>query len=82
MTIEISAEDHAMLQNLVASGRFGSISEAVHESALHFAQEDAPDAEWKRQLDAGIDRGLADVEVGRYRPANEFLAELKARHGA
>ena len=32
------------------------------------------------QLDAEIDRGFADFEAGRYRPAKEVFDELKQRH--
>lgn len=82
MTIEIEAEDHAALEQLVRSGRFISVAEAVHELVQHLTKENVPDEEWKRELDLKIKEGMADVEAGRYRPAREFLNELNARYGA
>ena len=79
MTVEIAAEDHKVLEQLVHSGRFNSMAEAVHGLVQQLAGEASPDEEWKRQLDAGIEEGLADVAAGRYRPARELLAELHAR---
>jgi len=41
--------------------------------------------EWERQdfddAIAGIRRGDADVKAGRTRPASEFLADMRRKHG-
>ena len=81
MTIEILAEDHALLQRLIGSGRFQSMSEAVHQVLTSLAEEEASDEAWKQELDGKIQRGFGDESAGRFRPAAEFLEELRVRQG-
>ena len=81
MTIDILAEDHALLQKLVGSGRFATVSEAVHQVLAPLAEEESPSEAWKQELDNKIHRGLEDEAAGRVRPASDFLAELRMRQG-
>jgi hypothetical protein len=40
-----------------------------------------PSSEEQAEVRAAIERGLADVEAGRVRPADEVMAELREQYG-
>lgn len=72
MTIDLSPEDQKHAEALVASGRFASIEEAIHAG---LQAVDEPE-EWKDYARDRIDAGLADIEAGRTKSAEEILAML------
>ncbi len=60
-------------------GSFASSSEYIHDLL-----QDHFEATRKRKLealDAALDRGLADIEAGRYLPLDEAFAEVRRRLG-
>jgi hypothetical protein len=40
-----------------------------------------PTPEEQAEIHEAIRQGLADIEAGRYRPAEEVMAELRAKYG-
>jgi putative addiction module CopG family antidote len=74
MSITLSPEDQQKAEALVASGRFNSISEALH-AGLEAIKEDA---EWQEYASDRIAAGLEDIEAGRTVPLEEVLEMLRA----
>ncbi len=72
MSITLSPEDQKKAEDLVASGRFNSISDALH-AGLEAIEEDS---EWQEYARDRIAAGLEDIEAGRTVPAEEVLAML------
>ena len=68
----------AVVEDLVKNGRYNSKSEVLREGVRLVQEREAA----LRRLDAALARGLADVEAGRTRPAEEVFAELRARYQA
>ena len=66
------------VQELVKDGRYGSKSEVLREG-IRLIQERETQQE---ALKALIMRGMADIEAGRTRPAEDVLANLKAKYQA
>lgn len=72
MSITLSPEDQKKVEDLVASGRFNSISDGLH-AGLEAIEEDS---EWQEYARDRIAAGLEDIEAGRTVPAEEVLAML------
>lgn len=70
---ELTTEDRARAEALVASRRFTTVSEALHAGldALH------EDEEWQDYARDRIAAGLADIEAGRTVPVEEVLEMLR-----
>jgi antitoxin ParD1/3/4 len=68
----------SIVQRLVDTGRYNSKSEVIREGIRLVEERE------KRltALDAALDRGLADIEAGRTRSADDVFAELRARYQA
>lgn len=66
----------AVVNDLVANGRYNSKSEVLREGVRLVQEREAA----LRRLDQAIDAGLADVAAGRMRAAEEVFAELRARY--
>jgi antitoxin ParD1/3/4 len=66
------------VQRLIDTGRYNSKSEVIREGIRLVEERE------KRltALDAALDRGLADIEAGRTRSADDVFAELRARYQA
>jgi antitoxin ParD1/3/4 len=75
---ELGPQLESFISSLVASGRFPS-PEAVMREALRLFQE--REARFS-ELDAAIQRGLADADAGRLTPASEVFDELEAKYAA
>lgn len=52
---------------------------AAEFTAKRMPMEDDP--EFRAEVTAKIRRGMADVEAGRTRPANEAMAQIAAKYG-
>lgn len=78
----ISADLGAYLEEyvneLVTKGRYNSKSEVLREGVRLVQEREAKLA----ALDAAIARGLADVEAGRMRSADEVFDRLEAKYKA
>ncbi|ATU90590.1 type II toxin-antitoxin system ParD family antitoxin [Phyllobacterium zundukense] len=66
----------SVVNRLVETGRYNSKSEVLREGIRLVDEKEKHLA----LLDAALARGLADVEAGRVRPAEDVLNELKARY--
>lgn len=66
------------VNELVTKGRYNSKSEVLREGVRLVQEREAKLA----ALDAAIARGLADVEAGRMRPADEVFDRLEAKYKA
>lgn len=65
-----------VVNRLVESGRYNSKSEVLREGVRLVEEREKRLA----ALDAALARGLADVEAGRVRPAEDVFAELKEKY--
>ena len=76
----ISAELGPVLENyvsgLVSEGRYNSKSEVLREGIRLVQERESRLA----ALDAAIARGIADIEAGRVKPAEEVLLRLKNKY--
>jgi antitoxin ParD1/3/4 len=78
ISADLGEKLEAVVADLVANGRYNSKSEVLREGVRLVQEREV----YLRRLDAGLDRGLADIEAGRVHPAEEVFAELKARYQA
>ena len=69
--------EHVVVQ-LVETGRYATVDDVVSEGVRLVQDRDAQLA----RLDAAIERGLADADAGRTRPAEEVFNELRDRYRA
>ena len=79
MNIRLKPDTEEWLKTQVAEGRFESIEDAVEALVLDDrlqAKLNDEDLSWAKPY---IDEGLADLEAGRVRPAEEVFAELRAK---
>ncbi len=68
----------AFVAGLVENGRYNSKSEVLREGVRLIQDREAKLAE----LDSAIARGLADVEAGRTKPAEEVFDRLTRKYQA
>lgn len=78
MTISLNRDQQHFVEELVASGRFGSASSAL-EKAIELLKEDHRLFE---ELRRQVEIGLADAERGDLVDAEDVFAELKRAHEA
>jgi predicted transcriptional regulator len=80
MNIRLKPDTEEWLKAQVAEGRSESIEQATEiyldESRPNQEELDSMDLSWAQPY---LDKGLADVEAGRVRPAEEVFAELRKR---
>lgn len=80
-TISLPAEQGEYIDQLVASGEYGSASEVVRAGIRALQQHDRAIEHWLRtEVAETYDRVQAGTE--RMIPAKEVFAELRARHEA
>jgi putative addiction module CopG family antidote len=75
MGVELEGENLKIAEALVASGRFESVSEAVHAGLEAIHEEE----EWKDYARDRIEAGLADIEAGRTISGEDFLIWLEGQ---
>ncbi len=78
ISADLGANLEAVVEDLVKNGRYNSKSEVLREGVRLVQEREAELAE----LNASLDRGMADVKAGRTRPAEEVFAELRAKYQA
>ncbi|MGE0282626.1 MAG: type II toxin-antitoxin system ParD family antitoxin [Rhizobiaceae bacterium] len=78
ISAELGAQLEAFVSKLVESGRYGSKSEVLREGVRLIQDREARLA----ALDASIKRGLADVEAGRVKDADEVFDRLERKYAA
>lgn len=78
ISAELGEQLEAVVTGLVRAGRYNSKSEVLREGVRLVQEREARLA----ALDAAIARGLADVEAGRTRAAEEVFDRLEAKYRA
>lgn len=78
ISADLGEKLEAVVNDLVANGRYNSKSEVLREGVRLVQEREAALA----RLEAALERGLADIEAGRARPAEEVFAELRAKYQA
>ena len=76
ISAELGEKLEAVVADLVKNGRYNSKSEVLREGVRLVQEREAA----LSRLDAALDEGLADLESGRARPAEEVFAELRAKY--
>lgn len=81
-TMNISLPDpmRAFVQSRIDSGRYASVSDYVRDLIRRDQGRSEGDEQWLRELDASIERGLADVAAERVREAEEVFDALEAKY--
>ncbi len=77
-SVDLGKKLESVVSKLVKNGRYNSKSEVIREGVRLVEEREKRLA----GLDKALARGLADVEAGRLRPAEEVFAELKAKYRA
>jgi antitoxin ParD1/3/4 len=78
MSVELGKTLEGYVETLIDSGRYNSKSEVLREGERLVQEREAKLA----ALDAAIAQGLASIEAGRVKPAEEVYARLKAKYQA
>jgi hypothetical protein len=55
-------------------------AESPEEELFDLWRLEHPTADEQAEIHAAIRQGLADIEAGRYRPADEVMQELRAKY--
>ncbi|WP_375458684.1 type II toxin-antitoxin system ParD family antitoxin [uncultured Enterovirga sp.] len=76
LSVELGSALEAYVADLVKQGRYNSKSEILREGVRLVQEREARFA----ALNAGIQRGLADLDAGRSRPASEVLDRLEVKY--
>ena len=75
ISADLGEKLEAVVNDLVANGRYNSKSEVLREGVRLVQEREAR----LREVYAAIDRGLADADSGRMLPAGEVFAKLRGR---
>ncbi len=78
ISADLGEKLEAVVNDLVANGRYNSKSEVLREGVRLVQEREAALA----KLWADLDAGLADIKAGRVRDAGEVFDELEARYQA
>jgi antitoxin ParD1/3/4 len=77
-SVDLGRRLESVVAKLVKSGRYNSKSEVLREGVRLIQERETRLA----TLDAALARGLADIEAGRVRPADEVFDRLEAKYRA
>jgi antitoxin ParD1/3/4 len=77
-SVDLGSRLEEAVTQLVRKGRYNSRSEVLREGVRLVEEREARLAE----LDASIERAIADSEAGRVRDAEEVFSELIAKYAA
>ncbi len=78
ISAELGEKLEAVVNDLVANGRYNSKSEVLREGVRLVQEREAALAEFY----AKIDKGIEDVQAGRVKPLEEVVARLSAKYRA
>lgn len=78
ISADLGEKLEAVVTDLVANGRYNSKSEVLREGVRLVQEREAALAE----LNAALAEGLADIEAGRTKPAEEVFSRLIAKYEA
>lgn len=74
-SVDLGKKLESVVSKLVKHGRYNSRSEVIREGVRLVEEREKRLAE----LDAALDKGLADIEAGRIYTGEEVLADVKRR---
>lgn len=78
ISADLGEKLEAVVNDLVANGRYNSKSEVLREGVRLVQEREAALA----RLYAAVDRGLADADAGRMQPVAEVFAGLRGHGGS
>lgn len=78
ISADLGKKLEAVVNDLVASGRYNSKSEVLREGVRLVQEREARLA----ALDAALVRGVADADAGRVKPADSVFGRLQAKYAA
>jgi antitoxin ParD1/3/4 len=76
ISADLGAKLEAVVEDLVKNGRYNSKSEVLREGVRLVQEREAALA----QLDVMIAEGMADIDAGRTKPAEEVFDRLLAKY--
>jgi antitoxin ParD1/3/4 len=76
ISVDLGKKLESTVSKLVSKGRYNSKSEVLREGVRLVEEREKSLA----RLDAALERGIADAEAGRVRPAEEVFDRLEARY--
>jgi antitoxin ParD1/3/4 len=79
MNVSLTPELESLINQKVKSGRYNSASEVVREGLRLLHKQDEVHEAKLNALRAEIQKGIDDLEAGRYREGAEAMAEIKER---
>ena len=79
MNVSLTPELEQIVDQKVKSGMYNSASEVVREGLRLLQQRDDMHKEKLNALRTEIQKGIDDLEAGRYRDGAEAMAEIKER---
>ncbi|MEP6789427.1 MAG: type II toxin-antitoxin system ParD family antitoxin [Acidobacteriota bacterium] len=79
MNVSLTPELESIVNQKVESGMYNSASEVVREGLRLLQQRDEMRETKLTALRAEIQKGIDDLEAGRFRDGGEAMAEIKER---
>lgn len=79
MNVSLTSELERIIEQKVKSGLYNSASEVVREGLRLLQQRDEMREAKLNALRAEIQKGIDDLEAGRFRDGAEAMAEIKER---
>lgn len=79
MNVSLTKELELIVEQKVKTGLYTSASEVVREGLRLLQQRDEMREAKLKALRADIQKGIDDLEAGRYRDGDEAMAEIKER---
>jgi antitoxin ParD1/3/4 len=79
MNVSLTPELERIVEQKVDSGQYNSASEVVRAGLRLLQQRDEMHEAKLNALRAEIQKGIDDLEAGRYRDGEEVMAEIKER---
>jgi len=79
MNVSLTPELESLVNSKVQSGRYHSASEVVREGLRLLQERDQIHEEKLRWLRAEIQKGIDDLEAGRFRNGRDVMADLESR---
>ncbi|MEM8534895.1 MAG: type II toxin-antitoxin system ParD family antitoxin [Chloroflexota bacterium] len=80
VTVSLTDQQRAFLEQEVASGGFGNVSEVVRAALRLYQQKRLEDEAKIHDLRAAIDAGLASGTPRPIEPLHDFLKRMQANH--
>jgi antitoxin ParD1/3/4 len=79
MNVSLTPELETIIEQKVESGMYSSASEVIRAGLRLLQERDAVHEAKLKALRADIQKGIDDLEAGRFRDGEEAMAEIKER---